>query len=80
MLSASNALSKKARAQYAELLNLAATIDQQTELQHLQGNLRAGLSFITSYALFEAVPAIEDPLRGLVESHADAKQTEQQIP
>ena len=80
MLSASHALSEKMRAQYAELLNLAATIDQQTRLQHLHGNLSAGLSFITNYALFEAIPAIEDPLRGLVESHAVAKQTEQQMP
>jgi hypothetical protein len=59
--------------------NLAATIDQQARHQYLHGNLRAGLSFITDYALFEAVSAIENPLRGLVESHGVAKHTEQQM-
>ena len=61
MRSTSRALSEPGCGQYAELLRLAATIDQQAQLQHLHANVRAGLSFITIYALFEPVPvAAED--------------------
>jgi hypothetical protein len=45
------------RAQFAELLNLAATIDQQVRLAQLSGTIREGLSFISMYTLFDAVPA-----------------------
>jgi hypothetical protein len=54
------ALSDNIRAQYAELLNLAETIDQYAELQQMRGNVRAGLNFITMHALFDAVPATEE--------------------
>jgi hypothetical protein len=55
-----NTPSANNRVQYAELLNLAATIDRYGQAQQLPGNVRAGLSFITIYTLFDAVPAIEE--------------------
>jgi hypothetical protein len=55
-----NALSDDIRAQYAELLNLATTIDRHAELQQLCRNAPAGLSFITMHTLFDAVPPMEE--------------------
>jgi hypothetical protein len=53
-------LASDIRAQYAELLNLAATIDHYAQAQRLSGNLRASLSFLAMHALFDAVPATEE--------------------
>jgi hypothetical protein len=53
MQSTSNASAGDIRLQYAELLILAATIEHYAQLQRLNGNVRAGLSFITTYTLFD---------------------------
>jgi len=59
MRSTSRALPESTQAQVADLLNLAATIDRQAQLQLLHENVRAGLNFIATYALFDAVSAMQ---------------------
>lgn len=60
MLSHSHGLSEGLRAQYADLLKLAATLDEQAEAQHLHGDVRAALSCMAMYTLFDAIPALEE--------------------
>ena len=64
MRTTGHVMSATMRAQYAELLNLAATIDEHANQLH--GSVRSELSFLTLYVLFDAIPALEEDYSDLL--------------